>query len=634
MEGRIEQARTEKHLVTPLPVVIGFGGINAAGRSSFHHAFGRIVYQALPKAEQAEVRTSLARLMGLPRDLEGAELEREVLDHSLVRKIEPWLFDVDRTYRQEKIEAQPAEGARPAWIMKQGELPDELPTGWATHTLDDTWVEVSLVEPATLLVPDHHRTSVRSAATVPTGFRPDTRYRSKNHPRGLQLAVYSASDALRSVGIGWSQLLEHVPADRVAVYASSAMGQLDPMGAGGMLAHPMVGKHTSSRHCPFSLPQMPADFVNAYVVGSIGRTAGLIGACATFLYNLEKAVHEIQTGVVDLAVVGSAEAPVIPEVLEGYRAMSALAEDPDLLMLDGLIEGEPDHRRACRPFAPNCGFVMGESAQYVVLMKDEKAIELGASIYAAVPGVYIHADGTKQSISSPGIGNYLTLGKACSLAREILGDQGLQQRTMLHAHGTGTPQNRVTESHVFDRVANAFDVRDWVVAATKCFVGHSLGAAAGDQTSFALGTFATGVVPGITTVTDFAEDVHGERLSLSNEHRQYDPSHWQGILINAKGFGGNNATGLLLSPEVTWTLLQRKHGEQAMARHHRAHEQVQAEQERYRSALLEGHDEAIYNFGAGVAMGADLTIDRESIRVPGFSLPVSLIVTNPYGRVG
>jgi acetoacetyl-[acyl-carrier protein] synthase len=276
---------------------------------------------------------------------------------------------------------------------------------------------------------------------------------------------------------------------------------------------------------------------------------------------------------------------------------------------------------------------MGESAQYVVLMRDDLALELGASVHAAVPGVFIHADGTKQSISSPGIGNYLTLGKACSLAREILGDEGLRRRTLLHAHGTGTPQNRVTESHVFDRVAAAFDLREWVVAATKCFVGHSLGAAAGDQTSFALGTFATGVVPGITTVTEFAEDVHGERLSLSTEHRRYDPSHWRGVFVNTKGFGGNNATALLLSPEATWALLEREHGARARARHSEAHERVQAAQERYRGALLEGHDEAIYNFGSHVVEGAELVIERERIRVPGYSLPVSLEVKNPYGRV-
>jgi len=54
-----------------------------------------------------------------------------------------------------------------------------------------------------------------------------SKYPSKNHPRGLQLAVYAASDAVRSMGIGWQDLLARVPADRIAVYASSAMGQLD-----------------------------------------------------------------------------------------------------------------------------------------------------------------------------------------------------------------------------------------------------------------------------------------------------------------------------------------------------------------------------------------------------------------------
>ncbi len=595
--------------MNPLPVVIGFGGINAAGRSSFHHAFGRIVYQALAPAERGEVRDSLARLMGLPRELDAAELEREVLDHTLVRPIERSHFDVDRIPRQELFEAHPAEAGRPAWIMAESELPPgEVPAGWSVRSLGDGRVEVSLVGPTTLLVPDHHPYTVRAAATVPTGFRPASRYPAKNHPRGLQLAVYAASDAVRSVGIAWSKLLERVPADRIAVYASSAMGQLDPEGAGGMLAYPMIGKHTSSRHCPFSLPQMPADFINAYVIGSVGRTAGLIGACATFLYNLEKAVHDLQTGAVDLCVVGAAEAPVLPEVLEGYRAMSALSEDPELLELDGQSEGVPDHRRACRPFAENCGFVMGESAQYLVLASDVLALELGASIYASVPGVFIHADGTKKSISSPGIGNYLTLGKAASLAREILGDAGLRQRTLVHAH--------------------------WIVAATKCFVGHSLGAAAGDQTAFALGTFATGVVPGITTVTRFADDVHGERLSLSSEHRRHEPGHLQGIFINTKGFGGNNATGLLLSPEATWSLLEQRHGAQARARHGIAHEPVRAEQERYRGALLAGQDEAIYNFGADVVEGSELSVEREGIRIPGYPLAVSLRVPNPYGRVG
>ena len=48
-------------------------------------------------------------------------------------------------------------------------------------------------------------------------------------------------------------------------------------------------------------------------------------------------------------------------------------------------------------------------------------------------------------------------------AREILGEEGLRRRTFLHAHGTSTPKNRVTESHVFDRIADAYGIEAWPV---------------------------------------------------------------------------------------------------------------------------------------------------------------------------
>ena len=615
-----------------LPVIVGFGGINAAGRASFHHAFLRLVYESLPPAEQDKVRRSLARLMNIAPDTAPDAVEAEILGHTLVRTIEPAWYDPANVYRHRKIEAVPC-GKSLCWRMAEADLPERIPPQWTVARREGGQVEVTVTENVTFFVPDYHSDSVRAAAMLPTGFQPGSKYPSKSHPRGLQLAVYAASDAVRSVGIPWPELLARVPGDRVAVYASAAMGQLDFEGGGGLLTSALLDKHTTSRNCAFSLTQMPADFVNAYVLGNIGRTGGLIGACATFLYNLEKALLDIQLGIVDLAVVGTAEAPILPEVVESYRAMGALAEDHELLQLDGLSEGVPDHRRACRPFGPNCGFAIGESAQYLVLMSDELALERGATIFGSVPGVYIHADGAKKSITAPGIGNYLTLAKACGLAAKILGDRALRRHTFVHAHGAGTPQNRVTESHVLDRVANAFDIRDWVVATAKCFVGHSLGSASGDQTTFALGSLATGRVPGIVTVREFAADVHGERLSLCTGHRAFGPDHWQAAFVNAKGFGGNNATGLVLSAATTARLLERKHGAAALREHRVRNEAIAERQQRYEGELLAGRDEAIYGFGTNVVEGTDLRVGREEIGVPGFLLPVKLDVDNPYGSV-
>jgi acetoacetyl-[acyl-carrier protein] synthase len=117
---------------------------------------------------------------------------------------------------------------------------------------------------------------------------------------------------------------------------------------------------------------MPADFVNAYVLGSAGSTGATLGACASFLYNLRLAVQDIRAGRARVALVGAAEAPITPEVMEGYAAMGALARTRGCAQLDGLAVRAmtPDYRRACRPFGENCGFTIGESAQFVVLFDD------------------------------------------------------------------------------------------------------------------------------------------------------------------------------------------------------------------------------------------------------------------------
>jgi acetoacetyl-[acyl-carrier protein] synthase len=64
-----------------LPVIVGFGGINGAGRASGHHALARMAHHALPAAKRATTLQSLATLMGL----ESANgHEQHILDHTLI----------------------------------------------------------------------------------------------------------------------------------------------------------------------------------------------------------------------------------------------------------------------------------------------------------------------------------------------------------------------------------------------------------------------------------------------------------------------------------------------------------------------------------------------------------------------
>ncbi len=591
-----------------------------------HHAYRRMVIDVLPAAVAAETYRSLAGLMNIHKSADDAEIRRHINAHTLVRRIES--FDPTQIPWQRNV-ALAAVGDALTFKLARRQLPDRIPDGWQISDSGDKDVTVTVPGKLHALVEDMRSSRVTSAGQVPSGFNPNKLYQSRSHPRGLALTIFGASDAVRSLGIDWDRLRQKVQPDQFAVYSGSAMGQLDTDGTGGMMQAALVGKRVTSKQLPLGLCEMPADFINAYVLGSLGATGATIGACATFLYNLRQGIEDIQSGRRRVVMVGNAEAPITPEVIEGYRTMGALAEDEALMALDGRTDA-PDNRRAVRPFSDNCGFTLAEGAVYTVLMDDALAVELGLVIHGAVASVFVNSDGFKKSIPGPGVGNYVTVAKAMSLARRLVGEEALRHGTYFQAHGTSTPQNRVTESHIMDELAGVFGVERWPVAAIKAYVGHSLAPAGGDQLAAVLGAWQYGWIPGITTIDHLADDVHQKRLHFPMQHLQFDPTKMDAAFINSKGFGGNNATALVLSPSVTQRMLQRKHGAAAMKEYQRRNETVKSALVDYDARMSRGEVPPIYQFGEGVLEASDLTITDTQIRVPGYADPIELDLGDPY----
>ena len=602
-----------------LPVIVGFGGINAAGRASGHHAYARMTHSALSTTQQSRTLDSLATLMGL----EGGESHQQfILDHTLVRRIEASHFDVDAVRWNQRL---PTDGdSQPAsFDLERKYLPDIIPPHWEVKGTSVTHVNVQIVGQQDFLLPTYREFDVKSAGQLPSGFEPGTLYPSRNHPRGLQMTVYAASDALGSIGLDWETISSRVAPDQISVYAGSAMGQLDGAGAGGMIKSRYNGQRVTSKYCPLSFAEMPADFINAYVLGSLGSTGASLGACASFLYNLRHGIDDIRNGRARVVFVGAAEAPITPEILEGYSAMGALATEKGLRNLDGLQLGEAcDFRRACRPFAENCGFTIAESSQMVVLFDDELAMELGATVFGAAIDVFVNADGHKKSISGPGVGNYITMAKAVAAARAIIGDKALRRGGLVQAHGTGTPQNRVSEAEILSRTAQAFGIDEWPVIAAKCYLGHSIGSAAGDQISTTLGIWHHGILPGITTIAGIAADVRQDHLAFSTEHREVDIAEQKYAIINSKGFGGNNASASLMSPLATQRMLQTRYSGQAWKKWEQANERVRERQQAYDDGMIAGTVSPVYKFDHGVLGDGDvevgaqqLTIGRHTVRL-------------------
>ncbi len=603
-----------------LPIIVAAGGINSAGRTSRNHAYRRMVLEALPETSRAETLAALAEMMNV-------DATDALLAQTLIRRIEPQYFDIDNVPWNRRVTLSDRHGPV-TFETSMHTGADVFPRDWQVEDIDGRRLKITVAAAPDVLFPSSRQFEVGSAGQLPTGFVPGELYPSRNHPRGLQMTIYAASDALADLGIDWQTVVDRVSPEAISVYASSSMGQLDDDGSGGMLRARADGRRVSSKQCPLGFAEMPGDFINAYVLRALGSTGPALGACATFLYNLRLAVQDIRAGRARVAVVAAAEAPINAQVMDGYNAMGALATAQGLRGLDGVESGqEPDWRRACRPFGDNCGFTIAESAQVLVLFDDALALELGAPIRGAVPDVFVHADGAKKSISGPGAGNYLTFGRAMGALRGIFGDDGLRRGGLVQAHGTGTPQNRVTESQILSRVSSAFGVDQLPVAAIKSYVGHSLGAAAGDQLTATLGIWEQGLVPGIGTVDQLADDVAQTGLDFVLKHREVDASRY--ALINSKGFGGNNATAALLTPASATALLQRHHGEKGMTAWQRQAEEVTQRRLDTEQSRLAGEWSPTYRFNDGVLGDDDIGVTDDAITVGGQT--VSLRGSTPDG---
>lgn len=631
-----------------LPVITGFGGINAAGRSSGHHGYRRMVIDALPSTQVQDTYNSLAALTGQLKkqdgkwlDSEGAEVQLSeylaqlgpaLKQGTLIRQLENNLFDPDLLPYLRNASLGSTSDEALEFKLRAKDLPSPLPAGWSVSEVDSEGrVQVSAADKFDVALKCSRATAVHSAGQLPSGFDPSALYPARNHPRGLQLTVFAASDAINSMGIDWETVKQNVAADQIAVYAGSGMGQLDYNGYGGMMQARLLGKKVTSKQLPLGYAEMPADFINAYLLGNLGTTGTNVAACATFLYNLRQGIRDIQSGTHRVVLVGTSEAPLVPEIFDGFATMGALADDASLRQLDNLPDDVlPDFRRACRPFGFNAGFTLAESAQCILLFDDELAMELGANIYGGVNDVFINADGFKKSIASPGLGNYISMAKAAAATKNIIGQEGLARRSYVQAHGTGTLQNRQTESHIINQIAETFGIQDWPISAVKSYIGHSLASSSGDQIAASLGVWAEGILPGILTVDEIADDVDHRSIEFLLQHRDVGKQAMDAVIINSKGFGGNNASASVLAPHIVEKMLAKRHGEKTISKYKARNEAVAQASQEYDASTMAAENRTIYKFDHNVLGSESIELDSGNLTVTGLKREITLSLDNPY----
>ena len=573
----------------PLALITGFGGINSAGRSSSHLSYKNLIFGSLNEKEQLEVLQDLAVLQG---KIEPTGRAWETISGDSI-DLKRYLLENETQIRRDSM----------------------------VRKLDaDTYDKDGIIL---------NQIKASAAGQLPSGFDPSSLYPARQHPKALQLTVFGMGDALGQLGISWKTIMNKIAPDEVAVFSGAAIGQLDSYGFGGLMQSRIKGSRASSKNLALGLVEMSADFINAYILGSVGRTGHSVGACATFLYNLQMGKEAIESGSAKVVVVGGAEAPITPEIVDGFYAMSALSDDKRMIELQAQnnedISQGPIQEKACRPFGNNVGMVLGESAQFVILMEDSLAVDIGAEVYGTVASVSSHSDGFKSSISGPGIGNYITIAKCVSDAEKILGLKKLRNNTFVHAHGTGTPANRTTESHILNEVAATYGIKSWPVAGIKSFLGHSMAPASGDQLVTALGTWNKGIIPGIHSTETVADDVFDENLEILLENKVEDDNFYSAAFLNAKGFGGNNASATILSPLESKSLLIQRYSKNKMASYESKSEETRQKSSQHNKQSLKGNYNVVYKFNENVLHGeTDVKIERGKIKLKNFKNPINL----------
>ncbi len=266
------------------------------------------------------------------------------------------------------------------------------------------------------------------------------------------------------------------------------------------------------------------EYISVYDCGSCSEmTAGHFGkfafattlatACSSAANAVIQGANMIRCGEADIVVVGGSEC-ITKFHLNGFNSLMILDTKP------------------CRPFdATRNGLNLGEGAAYLVLESAESAKRRGVKPQALLSGYGNACDAFHQTASSPdGEGAYLAMKEALELG-------GLKPADIdyINAHGTGTPNNDVSESQAMMRL---FGGQVPPVSSTKPFTGHTTSASGSIEAVFCILALQNGFLP---VNLNWSQAMEDGIVPVSQSVRK-ELKH---ILCNAFGFGGNDSSLLI-----------------------------------------------------------------------------------------
>jgi 3-oxoacyl-[acyl-carrier-protein] synthase II len=257
--------------------------------------------------------------------------------------------------------------------------------------------------------------------------------------------------------------------------------------------------------------------------GATGRVITTSSACTSGSQGIGYAYEAIKGGKQTAMIAGGAEELCATEaaVFDTLFATSVRNDAP---------------QTTPRPFdAGRDGLVIGEGAGCLILEEREHALARGATIHAELVGFGTNSDGCH--VTQP---NAETMKIAMQLA---LSDAGLAPSAIgyVNAHGTGTQQGDIAESHA---TAQVFGNR-MPISSLKSYMGHTLGACGALEAWISIEMMREGwFAPTINL--DQVDPQCAELDHIRGEGRRLDCEY---VMSNNFAFGGIN-TSLIFKRHV------------------------------------------------------------------------------------
>lgn len=316
------------------------------------------------------------------------------------------------------------------------------------------------------------------------------------------LGIIAAKEAINSSGI--------VINNRVALVSSTTTGGMDLSENFfiDFIKNPNKGRLRDiiGHSCGTSTN----DIANYF--GINGITSTISTACSSSANAIILGAQILEAGMADYVIAGGTDS-LCKFTINGFNSLMILSKEQ------------------CKPFSNNRdGINLGEGAAFLVLCKDGMA----QNVYCKLSGYSNMNDAFHQTASSPdGNGAYLSMINA--LIKAGLSPSDIDY---INAHGTGTPNNDITEGKAIKRVFNNNIPK---FSSTKGYTGHTLAASGAIEAVFSVLAIKNRV---LYANAGFQEQI--KELALSPITTTIRDIKINNVISNSFGFGGN-CTSLIFS---------------------------------------------------------------------------------------